>query len=122
MKTLTQLQKFSRSVDAIENHIRQHSEIFREHEILVMNQIDARGDVEDAAVEELPDLLEMQAQGESLISGNQKLVIMPQTQEVWDEGKLLSALRITKEGAIAAGLLQVNQRPPRIVLSKIKED
>ena len=95
-------------MQAVEDHIESNKGVFDAHQKLVMNVIDAENALRDSAAEA----------GTGVSNGAYTVSVVPQTQEVWDEERTLSALRVTKEGAIAAKLLQVNQRPPRITISK----
>lgn len=117
MSTQSALNRYGRAVDAIEDHIRENKPIFDHHQRLVMSQIDARGDVEDEAVLEAEEIAK-----EPVIAGGFRVVAIPQTQEVWDEQKVLEAVNMSRGEAIAKGLLVVNNRPPRIVISKIKDE
>jgi len=105
------LQKYSNVKDELNNHINQNKSIFDAHEKIVMKLIDAENELRDAVAES----------GQGLNDGLNIVTVTPQTQTVYDEEKILSALRVSKEGAIAAGLIQINQRPPRITIGIVKQ-
>jgi hypothetical protein len=116
MSTLSALQLYARAVGAIEDHIEANKAVFDDHKRLVMAELDARSNLEDEAALEAESIAK-----EPVLAAGFRVVAMPQTQEVWDEQKVLGGLNMSREEALAKGLLVVNQRPPRIVISKMKE-
>ena len=105
------LQRYSKIKDELNDHINQNKPIFDAHEKIVMRLIDAENELRDAVAES----------GQSIDNGLIRVNVVPQTQTVYDEEKLLTALRVSKEGAIAAGIIQINQRPPRITIGVMKQ-
>ena len=101
------LEKFTSAKQAIIDHIEQNKSVFEAHERLVGRLIDAENDLRDAVAEA----------GKGVSNADYTVTCTPQTQEVWDEQKTCEALRVSKEGAIAAGLLMVNKRPHRISIT-----
>ncbi len=112
MSTFSALQRYVRTVDAIQNHIEENKAIFDDHQRLVMQEIDARSDVEDEAALEAESLAK-----EPLIVGSFRLIVHPQTMVVYNDEKIAE---IEKEKGIS--LKRTQSRPPRIVISKVKED
>lgn len=105
------LQKYTSAVAKRNDHIEQHADVFKQHEKIVYDVIDAENELRDAVAES----------GQGLNNGLYNVTVTPQTQEVWDEEKLLKALNMSKDSAIAAGLLMINQRPPRITIGQVKQ-
>lgn len=103
--------KYAGAKDAIKEHIIDNQRVFSDHEALVGKLIDAENDLRDAAAES----------GKSEIFGTIKVTVTPQTQEVWDEDRTLAGLKVSKEQAIEAGFLKINERPARIQISEVKE-
>ena len=111
MSTINALQKYTAAKEKVEDHIAANRAVFSAHEALVMSLIDAENEVHDeAAVEKA-----------SVSDGKNRVTVFPMTQEVFDEDNTLKALKLTKEQAISAGLIKVNERPPRITIGAVKE-
>lgn len=103
------IQKYADAVEAIKEHKEANATVFDAHQKLLFTLMDAENALRDAVAES----------GTGVENGKFKVTVTPQTQEVFDEEKTLQALRVTKEGAIAAGVIMVNQRPPRITISEL---
>ncbi len=109
MTTASALQKYTNAVDKRNDHIAQNKGVFDAHEKIVGEVIDAENELRD----------EVAASGEGIENGLYKVTTTPQTQEIYDESKVLAALGMTKDVAIEKGLIVINQRPARITISAL---
>ncbi len=103
------LEKYSKAVAELKAHQHQNAGVFEEHQNLLFKVMDAEN--------ELRDHVAATKQGEKGL--DHEVTCVEQTQEVFDEEKTLQALRVTREGAIAAGIIVINQRPPRINIKEV---
>ena len=110
MSTQNLLEKFTEAKEKVEAHIEDNKPVFNAHQKLVMSLIDAENELRDAVAESK----------EGVTNGKYTVVCTPQEQVVFDEEKTLSALRVSREGALAAGVLVRNQRPPFISIKENK--
>lgn len=104
------LERYTQAVAAVKEHTEANANVFDAHKKLMLNLIDRENELRDAVAES----------GEGVENALHKVKCEPQTQEFFDVEKTLQALRVTKEGAIAAGVYIVNQRPPRITISEVR--
>lgn len=106
----TQLENYIAAYNALQNHKEANEQVFKEHEQILMRLIDAENELRDyVAITKQPET----SAGFTVTVENQK-------QEVFDEEATLRALKMTKEQAIEAKILQVNERPPRIRINQPK--
>ena len=96
----TQLSAYIGAYNALQNHKEKNSGVFKEHEQILMHFIDAEN--------ELRDHVALTKQGET--EAGFTVSVEEYTQEVFDEEATLKALRMTKQEAIDAKILQVNKR------------
>lgn len=101
------LTAYSNAVQAVRDHEAANPAIFKEHNRLGMAVIDARNALEDAVIET----------GATPEDHLFKVVVTPQVQIIYDEARILGKLGMTREGAVAAGLIKDVARPSRITLS-----
>lgn len=106
MSKETAVVKFASAKAAVAEHIEANKPVFNAHQNLVMNLIDAENELRDAVAESDTGISE----------GTVTVTREPQTQVVLDEEKILATLGITREQAVERGLIQINQRPPRITI------
>lgn len=111
MSTQSSLQQYARTVGAIEDHIEANQAVFDAHKRLVMAEIDARGNVEDDAALEAESIAK-----EPVLAAGFRVVVVPQTIKVYNEEAIA---KIEQEKGITLSTTQ--PRPPRIVISKMKE-
>lgn len=109
--TQSALQRYAQTVRAIKEHIQANSSVFNAHQNLVLAEMDARSDLEDAAVGEEETLSK-----EPLLAHGFRVVVMPQEQTVFDEEKIAA---IEKEKGIT--LITKQKRPARVVVSELKD-
>lgn len=110
MSKETALQRYTSAVGAIEEHIKENKAVFDSHQKLVMAQLDAENALRDAVAEE----------GAGCSNGIFDVTLTPMTQTVYNEDKIFSLLSLTRESAVGAGLITINQRPPRITIGKVR--
>jgi hypothetical protein len=105
------LSKYSKAVQAVKDHQEKNREVFDAHKNLLMQVIDAEGELRDAVAEN----------GASISDESTKVTVTPQTQ-TWADIPTIDAL-IT-QGKISATLrteiVKTQQRPPRITISEVK--
>lgn len=106
------LERYTKAFEALHEDIAENQNVFKPHERLVGMLIDAENDLRDAVVE--------QGITEPFSDGSFNVSVTPQTQTTYNEEGILAKLGMTKEAAIAAGLITVTERPPRISISKIR--
>ena len=110
MSSVNALEKYTKAMERLEGHIDDNKKIFDDHQKLVFDVMDAENELRDSVAEE-----------KAPVSNDVfRVTIEPQTQVIFDEEKTLQALKVSREGAIAAGVLLVNQRPDRITIHKNK--
>lgn len=103
------LEKYSKAVAELKAHQSQNAGVFEEHQNLLFKVMDAEN--------ELRDHVAATKQGEKGL--DHEVTVVEQTQEVFAEDKVLSALGLTRQGAIDRGIIEVNQRPPRISIKEV---
>ena len=100
------LEKYTMAVNAIEAHKEAHQAVFKEHERLLMNLIDTENELRD----------EVATDGSGVENSQFKVVVIPQTQRVYDEDKLHQLLNATQFASVVNDV----QRSPRISIKPIK--
>ncbi len=98
------LDKYTRAKEMLDAHIKNNKDLFEKHQSYVFAVMDAENELRDAVA----------ISKEGVSNEKYKVEVIPQTQAQFDEEKVLAAIGKTKEGAIAAGIIQVVERPARI--------
>lgn len=106
----THLEKYTQAVARLKDHQEANKPVFDEHKELMLNVIDSENELRDAVAVTL--------QGEK--NAYHEVVVREETQEVFEEDKVLGALGLTKQGAIDKGFIAVNKRPPRIIIRETR--
>ena len=89
----------------------ENAPLFVEYKRLNLLAVDARGQLED----------EVSILGSEISNNSFKVTVIPQTQTVYDEEKILARAGISRDQAIAEGLIKVTQRPSRVGVRELTD-
>ena len=107
MSNQSSLEKYTKSVEALNEHKAKNESVFSEHQRLLFSVIDAENELRDAVAES----------GEGLENEEFKVTVVPQTMKVYDEEKLKVLLTADK----FAEVVTEQKRPPRISITPVKK-
>lgn len=110
MSKETSLEKYTKSIEALESHKRANAGVFEEHQKLVFEVIDAENELRD----------EVAIANAGVENNKYKVVLTPQTQTYGDIEaieKLVADKIISPE--IRAKIVVTTERPPRITIKPL---
>ena len=109
---MNQLEKYTKAKEAVEAHIEDNKEIFDAHQKLVFALMDAENELRD----------QVAIDKKNINNGEYRVVVTPKSQTVYDEEKLLKAIRMTREEAIKDGIIADYERPVQITIGKMGKE
>lgn len=104
MSTHNSLEKYTSAFEAMEAHKESNQAVFKEHERLLFNLIDAENELRDAVAES----------GQGVSNQTHVVTVTPQTQRVYSEEKMHQYLTSSQFAEVVNDVT----RPPRIIIKK----